>query len=104
MPEAAPLAGGKLDRVMIMVRDVRIALDDYRTLGFRVLSWSRFPGGLENSAIPFGIGMPYLELVGIHQPGGADIRDNEEFLEKGEGAIYVGLVPRLVGEFGVSDF
>jgi hypothetical protein len=76
---------------MIMVHDLRAASNDYARLGFRVRSGGRFPAGIENAIVHFGSNMPYLELVGIHQPGGEQIRDNEEFLAKGEGAIYVGL-------------
>jgi len=90
--QSGPTRGGaKLDHVMIMVHDLRSASDDYGKIGFRVRSGGRFPGGIENAIIPFGTNMPYLELVGIYQPGGEQIRDNEEFLAKGEGAIYVGL-------------
>ena len=91
MPSGPILAGAKLDHVMIMVHDLRSASYDYGKLGFRVRSGGRFPGGIENAIIPFGTNMPYLELVGIYQPGGEQIRDNEEFLAKGEGAMYVGL-------------
>jgi catechol 2,3-dioxygenase-like lactoylglutathione lyase family enzyme len=89
--EERVLADAKLDHVMIMVHDLRGASEDYRKLGFRVRAGSRFPVGIENSVVPFGVGMPYLELVGIYQPGGESIRDNEEFLAQGEGAMYVGL-------------
>ena len=91
MPSGPTHAGAKLDHVMIMVHDLRTASVDYGKLGFRVRSGGRVPGGIENAIIPFGTDMPYLELVGIYQPGGEQIRDNEEFLAKGEGAIYVGL-------------
>lgn len=91
MPSGVTPVGAKLDHVMIMVHDLRSATDDYRKLGFRVRSGKRFPGGIETAIIPFGANLPYLELVGIYQPGGEQIRDNEEFLAKGEGAIYVGL-------------
>jgi catechol 2,3-dioxygenase-like lactoylglutathione lyase family enzyme len=91
MPSGPTVAEVKLDHMMIMVDDLRRASDDYRKLGFQVRSGIRFPGGIETAIIRFGPNMPYLELVGIYQPGGEQIRDNEEFLAEGEGAIYVGL-------------
>jgi catechol 2,3-dioxygenase-like lactoylglutathione lyase family enzyme len=91
MPSDSTSVGAKLDHVMIMVHDLGSAAADYRKLGFRVRSGRQFPGGIETAIIPFGTNMPYLELVGIYQPGGEQIRDNEEFLARGEGAIYVGL-------------
>ena len=47
--------------------------------------------GIENAIIPFGVRGPYLELVSVYRPGSSQIRDNEEFLAQGEGAMYVGL-------------
>lgn len=86
-----PVTAPKLDHVMIMVRDLRAASEDFTRLGFRVLPGSRFPMGIENAAISFGVGGPYLELVSVYRPGAPELRDNEEFLAQGEGAIYVGL-------------
>ena len=96
--EGATQSGVTLDHVMIMVRDLRQASDAFGKLGFRVRPGGRHPGGTENTIVPFGIDMPYLELVGIYQPGGEEIRDNEEFLAKGEGAMYVGLRVQSVAE------
>ena len=76
---------------MVMVRDLRAASADFARLGFRVLSGSRLPMGIENAIIPFGAPGPYLELVSIYRPGSPQIQDNEEFLAQGEGAMYVGL-------------
>ncbi len=87
----AGFAESKLDHVMIMVRDLRAATDTFSRLGFRVRAGGRFSVGIENAIVPFGVDGPYLELVGIHQPGDPSLRDNEEFLAQGEGAMYVGL-------------
>ncbi|MFY9716780.1 MAG: VOC family protein [Thermoplasmata archaeon] len=85
------MSGLKLDHAMVMVRDLQAASDDFARLGFRVLSGSRFPMGIENAIIPFGAPGPYLELVSVYRPGSTQIQDNEEFLAQGEGAMYVGL-------------
>lgn len=76
---------------MIMVRDLRAASEDFTRLGFRVRHAGRFAVGIETAIIPFGGRGPYLELVSIYQSGAPEIRDNEEFLAQGEGAMYVGL-------------
>jgi hypothetical protein len=76
---------------MLMVRDLRSAADDFAKLGFRLAAGGRFPMGIENKILPFGVRGPYLELVSIYKHGDESIRDNEEFLSQGEGVIYVGL-------------
>ncbi|HLN51221.1 MAG TPA: VOC family protein [Thermoplasmata archaeon] len=89
--DSCSMSGLKLDHAMVMVRDLRAASDDFARLGFRVLSGGRFPVGIENAIIPFGVHGPYLELVSVYRPGSSQIQDNEEFLVQGEGAMYVGL-------------
>jgi hypothetical protein len=76
---------------MIMVHDLSAASADFTRLGFRIRPGGRFSVGLENAIIRFGAGGPYLELLSIYRRGDPAIRDNEEFLDQGEGAMYVGL-------------
>ena len=110
MPSGASSVGStSLDHVMVMVRDLQVASANFGRLGFRVIPGGVLPGGLENTLIPFGVGKPYVELVGIRSPGGAQIRDNEEFLARGEGAIYAGLrvasadsVAKRLREIGIA--
>ena len=86
-----PHVQASLDHAMLMVRDLQGAANDFASLGFRLAAGGRFPGGLENKILPFGVKGPYLELVSIYKHGDGAIRDNEEFLARGEGVIYVGL-------------
>lgn len=96
------MGGVKLDHAMLMVRDLRTASDDFAGLGFKVLSGGRFPVGIENAIVPFGVHGPYLELVGVYRPGSPQTQDNEEFLVQGEGAMYVGLEVTSAAEVAKS--
>lgn len=92
MPAGPPAAfEARLDHVMIMVHDLRAASEDFTRLGFRVRPAGRFAVGIETAIVPFWGSGPYLELVSVYQSGSPEVRDNEEFLTQGEGAMYVGL-------------
>lgn len=76
---------------MVMVRDLRAASESFARLGFNVIAGGRFPAGIENAIVPFGLHGSYLELVSVFRHGDPQVQDNEEFLAEGEGAMYLGL-------------
>ena len=78
-----------LDHLVVLVRDLDRAVEDYRTLGFEVKPGGEHADGLtRNALIPFEDGS-YLELVAFVDP--EDTRDNvwgwRPFLGRGGGLI-----------------
>lgn len=86
--------GHGIDHVQIAVRDLAEASRDFeQLLGFTLdRGGSRFPSGLENKIIDLHE-REYLELLAIYNPqtGHTDIREMEQFLERGEGVIGLGI-------------
>ena len=85
--------GRGIDHVGIAVRDLEGAVRAYRdVLGFTVIPGGSFPGGIRNSAVRFGSN--YLELITVDPSQSArnkDASDLASFLEKSEGAYFLGL-------------
>jgi len=83
-------SGHGLDHVGVAVRDLETAKKDYRdVLGFTVFAGGKHPNGSRNSGPALESG--YLELITFWdqtKPQGAMLA---KFLEKYEGAIFVGL-------------
>jgi catechol 2,3-dioxygenase-like lactoylglutathione lyase family enzyme len=62
-------ASFKLDHVVILVKDLSAAIEEYSGLGFTVLLGGEHQGGLSHNAlIPFVDGT-YLELIAFKSPG-----------------------------------
>ncbi len=74
-----------LDHVLIAVRDLSLAADSYRSLGFKVTPEGRHPGrGTHNRLMVFG--PEYLELIAVHDPTTTPFRPSmSSFLEAREG-------------------
>ena len=85
--------GRGIDHVGIAVRDLEGAARAYRdVLGFTVIPGGSFLGGIRNSAVRFGSN--YLELITVDPSQSArnkDTSDLASFLEKSEGAYFLGL-------------
>jgi catechol 2,3-dioxygenase-like lactoylglutathione lyase family enzyme len=57
-----------IDHLVIVVRDLEKASDDYRELGFTVVAGGRHPGvGTYNALIAFA-DTSYMELIGFYEP------------------------------------
>ena len=82
--------GHGIDHVGIAVRDLETAKKDYRdVLGFTVFAGGKHPAGSRNSGPVLGSG--YLELITFWDRTKAQGAMLAKFLEKHEGALFVGL-------------
>jgi catechol 2,3-dioxygenase-like lactoylglutathione lyase family enzyme len=74
-----------IDHLVIAVRDLEKASDDYRGLGFSVVAGGRHPGvGTYNALIAFA-DTSYIELIGFYEP-----RDDHRWwapLQRGSGLV-----------------
>lgn len=84
-------AGSGINHVSILVRDLPAMEALLRDrLGFKVLSWGRFPEGLENAGVSFS-DHTYLEFLAIYDPVKAASSEEAAFLRNHEGAVGFGL-------------
>ncbi|MFN2521199.1 MAG: VOC family protein [Candidatus Limnocylindria bacterium] len=105
MPAALwPLAGMiiRLDHVVIAVRDLAVAIERYRSLGFEVQPGGRHVGlGTHNALIRFGL--DYIELLAVHDEAEARRQNSRsamlDFLERREG----GLIGYAVATADIDD-
>jgi catechol 2,3-dioxygenase-like lactoylglutathione lyase family enzyme len=85
-----------IDHIVIAVRDLEAATDNYRRLGFTVVAGGRHPVGTYNSLIAFADGS-YIELISFY-------RDNPDHrwwdaLQKGGGLVdYCMQTDDLIGD------
>jgi methylmalonyl-CoA/ethylmalonyl-CoA epimerase len=85
-------SGNGLDHVGVAVRDLETAKKDYRdVLGFTVFAGGKHPNGSRNSVAVLETGYRYLELITFWDRTKAQGAMLAKFLEKHEGALFVGL-------------
>lgn len=93
-PAAAPSVlgtGSGLNHISILVHDLPATEALFRDqLGFNVVSWGRFPQGLENAGVSFS-DRTYLEFLAIYDPVKAASSEEAAFLRNHEGAVGFGL-------------
>jgi catechol 2,3-dioxygenase-like lactoylglutathione lyase family enzyme len=83
--------GSGLNHISILVHDLPATEALFRDqLGFNVVSWGRFPEGLENAGVSFS-DHTYLEFLAIYDPVKAASSEEAAFLRNREGAIAFGL-------------
>lgn len=85
--------GHGLDHVLIFVKNLTEAAQAFRDqLGFVTRPGSRFPSGLENEVIRLHE-REYVEVLGLYNRGTGhpDVKEAEDFLRKGEGAVGFGI-------------
>ncbi len=92
----------RLDHVVIAVRDLPVAIERYRALGFEVQPGGRHVGlGTHNALIRFG--PDYIELLAVHDEAEARRQDSRsamlDFLERREG----GLIGYAVATTDIDD-
>jgi hypothetical protein len=75
-----------IDHVVILVRDLDMAMDDYGRLGFTVERGGTHPGGTHNALIAFADGA-YLELIAFQQPDQPHAHPWYDALRHGEGLV-----------------
>jgi catechol 2,3-dioxygenase-like lactoylglutathione lyase family enzyme len=75
-----------IDHLVILVRDLAAAMDDYGRLGFTVELGGEHPGGTHNALIAFEDGS-YLELIAFKQPDQPHDHPWYEALSLGEGLV-----------------
>ncbi len=89
--------GRGVDHVMIVVRNLNEAKEDYNRLGFAITPGVRGPTATENAAIRLA-NNGYLELLGLYNPAAPAARELSEFLSKQEGGFGVGLDVSSAGD------
>jgi len=83
----------ELDHIIVTVNDLDKAIDDYKSLGFRVMYGGKHASGTtHNALIPFSDGA-YIELIALtgEENTNPDAEDFSSFFEFGEGAVGYGL-------------
>lgn len=75
-----------VDHLVILVRDLDAAMDDYARLGFTVERGGQHPGGTHNALIAFADGA-YLELIAFQQPDASSSHPWHDALAIGEGLV-----------------
>ena len=84
-------SGSGLNHISILVHDLPATAAVFRDqLGFNIVSWGRFPEGLENAGVSFS-DRTYLEFLAIYDPVKAASSEEAAFLRNHEGAIGFGL-------------
>ncbi|HKA32190.1 MAG TPA: VOC family protein, partial [Candidatus Binatia bacterium] len=73
-----------LDHIVIAVRDLERAIDDYKNLGFTVVPGGRHPVGTYNGLVAFADGS-YIELISFYRENPA--HRWWAFLQKHEGLV-----------------
>ncbi len=73
-----------IDHLVIVVRDLAQAVDDYKRLGFTVVAGGRHPVGSHNALISFADGS-YIEIIAYYRPS-PDHRWWQS-LQRGEGLV-----------------
>lgn len=82
-----------LDHLIIAVDNLDTAMEDYRSLGFRVMYGGKHASGTTHNAIvPFADGI-YLELIALTGESASNTSDTDfaNFFENGEGSAGYGL-------------
>lgn len=75
-----------IDHIVIIVRDLARAMDDYGRLGFTVESGGEHPGGTHNALVAFADGA-YLELIAFKEAATPPDHPWYSALEQGEGLV-----------------
>lgn len=75
-----------IDHVVILVRDLAQAMDDYGRLGFTVELGGEHPGGTHNALVAFEDGA-YLELIAFQRPEEPHSHPWYSALQHGEGLV-----------------
>jgi hypothetical protein len=75
-----------IDHVVILVRELDLAMDDYGRLGFTVERGGTHPGGTHNALIAFADGA-YLELIAFENPEQPSFHPWYDALRLGEGLV-----------------
>ena len=83
----------ELDHIIVTVNDLNKAMDDYTSLGFRVMYGGKHASGTtHNALIPFADGS-YIELIALtgEAVSNTEAEDFSTFFQFGEGAVGYGL-------------
>jgi catechol 2,3-dioxygenase-like lactoylglutathione lyase family enzyme len=75
-----------IDHIVILVRDLDAAMEDYARLGFTVMRGGDHPGGTHNALIAFADGA-YLELIAFKEPDQPSTHPWQSALAFGEGLV-----------------
>lgn len=75
-----------IDHIVILVRDLGAAMDDYGRLGFTVELGGEHPGGTHNALIAFADGA-YIELIAFKEPDQPHEHPWYDALTHGEGLV-----------------
>jgi hypothetical protein len=75
-----------IDHIVILVRDLDAAMEDYARLGFTVARGGEHPGGTHNALIAFADGA-YLELIAFKEPDQSSAHPWHGALSFGEGLV-----------------
>lgn len=78
-----------LDHIVVAVDDLNQAVEDYQSLGFRVMKGGRHASGTtHNALVPFSDGT-YIELIALtgEPANDTDVEDFSSFFENGTGAV-----------------
>lgn len=94
----------ELDHIIVTVDDLNKAIEDYKSLGFRVMYGGKHASGTtHNALIPFSDGA-YIELIALtgEEASDTDVEDFSSFFKFGEGAVGYALYTNDLDE-DVSD-
>lgn len=79
-----------IDHIVILVRELDTAMEDYARLGFTVARGGEHPGGTHNALIAFADGA-YLELIAFKEPDQSSTHPWHSALAFGEGLVALAL-------------